>query len=160
MSLRALTVLIAASLVLAGCGIGQSSASPASQVGRSSATPPSRVSESSATPASRVSHSSATPASQAEVHYRCSIENVPGDVTPTSAQMGYGVIDLTIVNETVEPFDPNNYQVYVFSSPGVQDGTANVPESWKGDVAPGAQETFAGGDLWPRTDTCSLGAAG
>jgi hypothetical protein len=149
MSLRALMVLIAASLVLAGCGTSRSSATPASQVGPSSATP-----------ASQVGQSSATPASQGEVRYQCSIRANPEFVTPTDARMGYGVITVTIVNGTGEPFDPSFYQVYVFSSPGVQDGTANVPESWKGDVAPGAQETFDGGSLWPRVDTCSLAASG
>jgi hypothetical protein len=84
----------------------------------------------------------------------------PDDVTPTQAQMGYGVITLTVINGTSEPFNPSFYEVYVFKSPGVQDGTANVPESWKGDVAPGAQETFTGGDLWPRIDTWSLAASG
>jgi hypothetical protein len=125
MSLRAFMVLVATSLALTGCGIGQSSGSPASQGG---------------------------------VRSQCSIKANPDDVTPTQS-LTYGVITLTVINGTSDPFDPNMYQVYVFKSPNVQDGTANVPESWKGQVAPGAQETFAGGDLWPLTDTCSLAAS-
>ena len=78
---------------------------------------------------------------------------------PSQSQT-HGVIDLTVVNGTSEPFAPFNYQVYVFKSPGAQDGTAKVPESWKGEVAPGACETFVGEDLWPITDTCSLSALG
>jgi hypothetical protein len=130
-------VLGATSLALAGCGASQSSGSPASEV----------------------SQSSGSPAAQSQVRYQCSIKYAPGDVTQTQSQT-YGVINLTVINGTSEPFDPFNYQVYVFKSPGVQDGTANVPESWKGEVAPGARETFVGGDLWPLTDTCSLAALG
>ena len=100
-----------------------------------------------------------SPASQGEVGSQCSIKYVPGDGLPSESQT-YGVINLTVINGTSDPFDPNMYQVYVFKSPRVQDGTANVPESWKGEVAPGAQETFVGGDLWPLTDTCSLAAFG
>ena len=137
MSLRAHVVLIATSFVLAGCGTSQSSGSPTAQGGQSSG----------------------SPATQGEVRYQCSIKYVPGDVTQTQSQT-YGVINLTIINGTSESFDPSNYQVHVFKSPGVQDGTATVPESSKGEVAPGAQETFVGGDLWPLTDTCSLAALG
>ncbi len=137
MSFRALMVLTATSLALTGCGTSQSSASPVSQVGQSST----------------------SPASQGEIRYQCSIKYAPGDVTQTQSQT-YGVINLTVINGTSEPFAPFDYQVYVFKSPGIQDGTANVPESWKGEVAPGAQETFVGGDLWPLTDTCSLATPG
>ena len=108
---------------------------------------------------SQVGRASASPSSQGEIRYQCSIEYVPGDVLPSQSQT-YGVINLTIINGTSEPFAPFNYQVYVFKSPGVQDATANVPESWEGEVAPGARETFVGGDLWPLTDTCSLAALG
>ena len=148
MSFRALLVLIATSLALAGCGTSQSSASPATQIGQSSASP-----------VSQVGQASASPSSQGEIRYQCSIKYAPGDVTQTQSQT-YGVINLTVINGTSEPFAPFDYQVYVFKSPGIQDGTANVPESWKGEVAPGAQETFVGGDLWPLTDTCSLAAPG
>jgi hypothetical protein len=148
MSFRALLVLIATSLALAGCGTSRSSASPATQVHHSSASP-----------VSQVEQASASPSSQGEIRYQCSIEYVPGDVLPSQSHT-YGVINLTIINGTSEPFAPSNYQVYVFMSPGIQDGTTNVPESWKGEVAPGARETFVGGDLWPLTDTCSLAALG
>lgn len=100
-----------------------------------------------------------SPSAQDGVRSQCSIKYVPDDVLPSQSQT-YGVINLTVTNRNSDPFDPNMYQVYVFKSPGVQDGTANVPESWKGEVAPGAQETFVGGDLWPLTDTCSLAAFG
>ena len=99
------------------------------------------------------------PSSQSGVRSQCSIKYVPGDVLPSESQT-YGVINLTVVNGTSDPLDPSEYQVYVFKSPGVQDGTANVPVSWKGEVAPSAQETFVGGDLWSVTDTCSRPPSG
>lgn len=42
-----------------------------------------------------------------------------------------------IKNGTSQPFASSLYRVYLFSSPGIQDGTAPVPESYNGPVAPG-----------------------
>jgi hypothetical protein len=100
-----------------------------------------------------------SPTSPGSWSAQCSISAIPGDVTAGQAAMGYGVVSVLIHNTGQQALDPDNYQVDLFSAPGTQTGSENVPAAWQGDVAPGAQETFAGGDLVPMADTCSLVSA-
>lgn len=93
---------------------------------------------------------------QSTVSWQCRVISGAAWETPSDTAQGYGVISMTVRNMTGQPWDPYSARVYVFRSAGVQDGTAQIPDSSSGPVAPGATETFTGGDLWPVADTCSL----